>query len=96
MPTKFKPSQSTLQRGTKTVVTTHYYIKNISKEELLEEINKDTKQKTQSKGHKRVRTQRRKTSLDYKRQRLNRLSLKYLVNKGLDFKSFSIYNATNY
>jgi hypothetical protein len=41
MPTKFKPSQSTLQRGTKTVVTTHYYIKNISKEELLEEINKD-------------------------------------------------------
>ena len=45
MPTKFKPSQSTLQRGTKTVVTTHYYIKNISKEELLEEINKDNQNK---------------------------------------------------
>jgi hypothetical protein len=45
MPTKFKPSQSTLQRGTKTVVTTHYYIKNISKEELLEEINKDNPNK---------------------------------------------------
>ncbi len=45
MPTKFKPSQSTLQKGTKTVVTTHYYIKNISKEELLEEINKDNPNK---------------------------------------------------
>lgn len=45
MPIKFKPSQSTLQRGTKTVVTTHYYIKNISKEELLEEINKDNPNK---------------------------------------------------
>jgi len=41
MPTKFKPSQSTLQRGTKIVTTTHYYIKSISKEELFEEINKD-------------------------------------------------------
>ncbi len=45
MPTKFKPSQSTLQRGTKIVTTTHYYIKNISKEELLEEINKDNPNK---------------------------------------------------
>jgi len=45
MPIKFKPSQSTLQKGTKTVVTTHYYIKNISKEELLEEINKDNPNK---------------------------------------------------
>jgi hypothetical protein len=45
MPTKFKPSQSTLQKGTKTVVTTHYYIKNISKEELLEEINKENPNK---------------------------------------------------
>ena len=45
MPTKFKPSQSTLQRGTKIVTTTHYYIKNISKEELLEEINKDNPHK---------------------------------------------------
>jgi len=45
MPIKFKPSQSTLQRGTKTVVTTHYYIKNIYKEELLEEINKDNPNK---------------------------------------------------
>ena len=45
MPTKFKPSQSTLQRGTQIVTTTHYYIKNISKEELLEEINKDNPNK---------------------------------------------------
>ncbi len=45
MPTKFKPSQSTLQRGTKIVTTTHYYIKNISKEELFEEINKDNPHK---------------------------------------------------
>ena len=45
MPTKFKPSQSTLQRGTKIVTTTHYYIKIISKEELLEEINKDNPHK---------------------------------------------------
>ena len=45
MPTKFKPSQSKLQRGTKIVTTTHYYIKNISKEELLEEINKDNPNK---------------------------------------------------
>ena len=45
MPTKFKPSQSTLQRGTKIVTTTHYYIKGISKEELFEEINKDNPNK---------------------------------------------------
>ena len=45
MPTKFKPSQSVLQRGTKIVTTTHYYIKNISKEELFEEINKDNQNK---------------------------------------------------
>ena len=45
MPTKFKPSQSTLQRGTKIVTTTHYYIKSISKEELFEEINKDNPNK---------------------------------------------------
>jgi len=41
MPTKFKPSQSTVQRGTKIVTTTHYYIKSISKEELFKEINED-------------------------------------------------------
>ena len=45
MPTKFKPSQSTLQRGTKIVTTTHYYIKNISQDELFEEINKDNPNK---------------------------------------------------
>ena len=45
MPTKFKPSQSTLQRGTKIITTTHYYIKSISKEELFEEVNKDNPNK---------------------------------------------------
>jgi len=45
MPTKFKPSQSTLQRGTKIITTTHYYIKSISKEELFEEVNKENPNK---------------------------------------------------
>jgi|TARA_B100001094_G_scaffold127046_1_gene123079 hypothetical protein len=45
MPTKFRASATTLKRGTKVAVTEHYYIKNISKEELFEEINKDNPHK---------------------------------------------------
>ena len=45
MPTKFRASATTLKRGTKVAVTEHYYIKNISKEELFEEINKDNPNK---------------------------------------------------
>ena len=36
MPTKFKPTQTTVARGTKTVITQHFYIKNTPKEELIE------------------------------------------------------------
>ena len=39
MPTKFRASATTLKRGTKVAVTEHYYIKNISKEELFEEFD---------------------------------------------------------
>lgn len=39
MPVKFKPSQKTVQRGTKIVTTTHYYIKNTPKKELIDYIN---------------------------------------------------------
>tara|TARA_B100000927_G_scaffold286188_1_gene277318 strand:- start:106 stop:318 length:213 start_codon:yes stop_codon:yes gene_type:complete len=39
MPTKFKPTQKTLVRGTKSVVTTHFYIKNTPKSELFEYLN---------------------------------------------------------
>jgi hypothetical protein len=45
MPTKFRASATTIKRGTKVAVTEHYYIKNISKEELFEEINKDNPHK---------------------------------------------------
>tara|TARA_B100002019_G_C21005392_1_gene467354 strand:+ start:478 stop:690 length:213 start_codon:yes stop_codon:yes gene_type:complete len=39
MPIKFKPTQKTLVRGTKTVVTQHFYIKNIPTAELFEYLN---------------------------------------------------------
>lgn len=49
MPTKFKPSQTTVARGTKTVVTQNFYIKNTSKEELIEYINNGQKPKIKQK-----------------------------------------------
>lgn len=49
MPTKFKPSQSTVARGTKTVTTQHYYIKNTPKEELIDYINNGQKPKIKQK-----------------------------------------------
>ena len=45
MPTKFKPSQTVRERGTGRIVTTNYWIKGISKEELFEEINKENPNK---------------------------------------------------
>ena len=45
MPTKFKQSQTVRERGTGKLVTTNYWIKGISKEELFEEINKDNPHK---------------------------------------------------
>ena len=45
MPTKFKQSQTVRERGTGKLVTTNYWIKGISKEELFEEINKDNPNK---------------------------------------------------
>ena len=38
MPTKFKPTQTTLVKG-KGRVTNHYYIKNTPKQELIDYIN---------------------------------------------------------
>ena len=49
MPIKFKPSQTTLVRGTKNTVTTHYYIKNTPKEELIDYINNGQKPKIKQK-----------------------------------------------
>jgi hypothetical protein len=42
MPTKFKQSQQTRDRQTGKYTTTHYWIKGISKEELIESLNKDS------------------------------------------------------
>ncbi len=39
MPIKFKPSQTALNRATGKTTTTHYYIKNTPKKELIEYIN---------------------------------------------------------
>jgi hypothetical protein len=41
MPTKFKPSQTVRERKSGKLVTTNYYMKGVSKEELFEEINAD-------------------------------------------------------
>lgn len=49
MPTKFKPSATTIKRGTKTVVTEHYYIKQQPKEELVKYINEGQQRKTKQK-----------------------------------------------
>ena len=39
MPTKFKPSTTVRLRGETKATTNHYYIKNISQEELFESLN---------------------------------------------------------
>ena len=49
MPVKFKPSQTTLVRGSKTPTTTHFYIKNTPKEELIDYINNGQKPKIKQK-----------------------------------------------
>jgi len=50
MPTKLKPSATIRDRQTGKNKTEHYYIKNISKSELFEELNKDnTKPKVKQK-----------------------------------------------
>ena len=48
MPVKFKPSQTTFVKG-KGKVTQNYFIKNISKEELIEYINNGQKNKIKQK-----------------------------------------------
>ena len=49
MPVKFKPSQTTFVKG-KGKVTTHSYIKQISKEELIKYINDGQKNKVKQKA----------------------------------------------
>ena len=50
MPVKYKPTQSVVQRGSKKVTTTHYYMKTQSINELLECYNNDnTKPKLRQK-----------------------------------------------
>ena len=50
MPVKYKPTQSVVQRGSKKVVTTHYYMKTQSQNELLQCYNNDnTKPKLRQK-----------------------------------------------
>ena len=48
MPTKFKPTQTSLVKG-KGRVTNHYYIKNTPKQELIDYINKGQKPKVKQK-----------------------------------------------
>jgi hypothetical protein len=48
MPIKFKPSQTTFVKG-KGKVTTHSYIKQISKEELIKYVNDGQKNKVKQK-----------------------------------------------
>ena len=50
MPVKYKPTQKVVQRGSKKVTTTHYYMKTQSLKELLECYNNDnTKPKLKQK-----------------------------------------------
>ena len=50
MPVKYKPTQEVVQRGTKQVVTTHFYMKTQTIKELLECYNNDnTKPKLRQK-----------------------------------------------
>jgi hypothetical protein len=49
MPIKFKPTQKTVQRGSKTVTTQHFYIKNTPQEELFDYINNGQKPKIKQK-----------------------------------------------
>ena len=49
MPVKFKPSQTTFVKG-KGKVTSHSYIKQISKEELIKYINDGQKNKIKQKA----------------------------------------------
>ena len=51
MPTKFKPSQKKYVRGgnPNTAPVEHFYIKNTSKEELIEYLNKGQKPKVKQK-----------------------------------------------
>ena len=50
MPTKLRPSSNTYNRATGKTTLEHDYIKNISKKELFEELNKDnTKPKVKAK-----------------------------------------------
>lgn len=48
MPIKFKPSQTTFVKG-KGKVTNHYFIKNTSKQELIDYLNKGQKPKIKQK-----------------------------------------------
>jgi len=41
MPMKFKPSQTTRERHTGKITTTHYWMKGMPKKELIEYINND-------------------------------------------------------
>jgi|TARA_R110000764_G_scaffold180865_1_gene266928 hypothetical protein len=45
MPTKFRPSQTVYIKKTGKKETTHFYIKQISKEELFKEINAENPKK---------------------------------------------------
>ena len=45
MPIKLKKSQTVIVRGTSKKETTHFYIKQISKEELFKEINAENPKK---------------------------------------------------
>jgi len=50
MPTKFKPSQTTVERGTSKKTTTHFYMKSMPKAELIDKLdNSNTRPKDKQK-----------------------------------------------
>jgi len=54
MPTKLKPSYKRYDRQTKKTTIEHYYIKNISRDELFKELNNDN---TKPKVKQKIRTE---------------------------------------
>jgi len=77
MPTKFKPTQKTVARGTGKVSVTHYYMKSTPLKELIEEYNKILTQRGKGKL-------RQKIANEFVRRRKNGLPHAVLTEKRSD------------
>jgi hypothetical protein len=68
MPTKFKPTQKTVARGTGKVSVTHYYMKSTPLKELIEEYNRILTQRGKGKLRQKIANEfvrRRKNGLPF-------------------------------